>query len=287
MAFTTELLQTPVPKEGGIFYDRRALAQKFGADALRRLCDGIDPCLAEVVVTAAKNRAGHVFNFGTTANPASKAVRSWAPHPELVVLNEVADIELKTCFIGSEMKVPMAEMPEAVIDFLGDENVEYSWSAGIVAEAIRKAYATKEDEKRRREVGLKAQRSEVSWEALWVKSSERVGTFMDAHAMTKAGHNVSSYSSGSIRCRVPPESVGDYIRDGMAAGLLPDLVDVPVGFAAGGRPEWGGDSKSLYTAWLHFSRNIEVLWALDEMPLLSPAQRTAIIQKMKQARAAG
>lgn len=284
VAFTTEILQTPVPAGDFTHHDRRSLTRLFGDNVLESLCESVKPVLVEVVLVNTSGEPGKLFSFGNTIS-ALRTVRSWAPHPEINVLKDVAKLEIRSAYIGEGYKVPMTEMPEAVTDFLSDTNIEYSWSAGIVAEAIRKAYAYREDTKLRRNLGGH-RRSDVSWEGLWCKSAERVATFLDALTLNDAGHAIESYSSGVVRCKPTDEAVADLIHDGFATGLLPDLKNIPDGLSHKSASVWGGDKMTKNTAVMHATKDVDLLWAMDEMPLLSAHDRQAVLKKISLSRKA-
>src|SRR3546814_19529681 len=115
----------------------------------------------------------------------------------------------------------MAELPEAIQDFLSDEMNEYSWSAGIVAEALRRGYGSKLNEKEYRNAAASA-RSDFSNEALWLKSAERVQSYLYALSMTKSDQMVMSYNNGIVKLRVAEYEKEAMIRATMGSGLVPD-----------------------------------------------------------------
>ena len=279
MLMTTSMFQTPVPDGDWTFYNRNELSELFSGDITGGLANLNKPVLAEVTVTSVKGDEGTLFSFGVGGiSKGLKVVRSWAPHPEFVILSQVADIEVRSAYIGEAYKLPMAELPEAVQDFLEDDMNEYSWSAGIVAEALRRGYGSKLNEKEFRNNAASV-RSDFSKESLWLKSAERAQSYLYALSMNKADQIVMSYNNGVVKCRVADHEKEDFVRATMASGLVPDLFDVPE------MPKnkqttmpWSGDKKSGLLATLHLMRAKTMLLKLDGLPLNSQAERQQILK---------
>ena len=280
MLYATEMLQTLTPHGPFEHFDRRKIAAK-NPDKIAFVRDCERPCMVELTVERMAPEIAPVYGFGNTADRDRRSQRSWVAHPEFHVLQRLAEIDVRSVYMGREYGALAASLPENVKEFLADKHNEFSWSAGIVAEAIWRA-ATLSEEKSK--VGVLREgedRADTSWQGAWIKAADKISMFLTAHEITQAGHSVSSYGIGWVQCMVPEESLKDLINDGLSLGLLPSMLDLPdVMFSADVPVHWGWDNRSHGLAHFVASKRQNLLWNLDRVPTLKPDQRGKFISDL-------
>jgi len=273
MLYATEMLQTLVPHGPFEFMSRREIRER-NADRVAFVRDSEQPCMAEITVERMAPEIAPIYGFGNSASKDKRSIRSWVSHPEFIVLQRLAEIDVKSVYIGREYGSLMNDLSDHVKEFLTDKQYDGSWSAGIIAETIWRSATLKEE---RSKVGTLREGedwAETSWQGAWIKAADKVSMFLTALDLAKMDYPVLSYGLGWVRCAVPEESMKDFINDGLSLGLVPNMIDVPDGLYERERPVgWGGDQRSKILAQFTSTKYHNMLWNLDRVPTLPRDQR--------------
>ena len=278
IAYAQEMFHTPIPKGPFEFYPRSDL-RSVARDKLKWTIENENPCIAEVAIKRIDGDIAPIFGFGNAVEKEKRIGRSWVAHPELVVMEHFADIDVRSLWMGAEYDLLGPNLPEPVKDFLGSSYTAISWSAGVVAETLWRACALGEE----KNAASDETRAHTSWQGAWLKGADKTNMFLTAMQLTKKGYSVVSYGLGWVRCGVLEEDVPDLIRDGLTMGLLPQITDIPDGlFPSDAKVPWEGDVNSMAFAQFTLTGNRDLLWGCDTIPLLGRKQRKqAFIELMK------
>lgn len=283
VSYAFEMLTTPVPK-GPYEHLTRAALRALTQDRVSWVRDSGRPCMAEISVQQMEADIAQVYGFGNSTDKDKRLPRSWVAHPEFLAMSSFSEMEVRSAWVGKEYGLINAELPEPVKAFLSDKYTELSWSAGVIAETLWRAAALGEERGRGPKVAPE-DRAHTSWRGLWLKSADKAAMFLSAMKLTEMGHSVVSYGLGWIRCLATEDQVPDLVRDALTVGLVPNLADVPEGLFDAGRPiPWGGDRRSMMLAQFTMTREKNMLWNLDKLPLYDPAQREAMLRRLIEAR---
>lgn len=280
IAYAMTMLTTPVP--GG---DLEFMAcQDMGTTAEQRVSwvrDTDNPCMVELTVRSMQPDAAPVFAFGNTTDRDRRTPRSWVSHPEFLAMNTFSELDVTSAYVGQQYSQLNLKLPEPVRRFLSDIQMEASWSAGVLAETIWRAACLSED-KSRQGNSMGEERAHTSWRGAWIKGADKTAGFLSAMRLADMGYVVSSYGYGWIFCTVTEDQIPDLLRDGLSIGLYPRLNDVPEGLfgASNATVPWGGDKRSRILAQLTATRQKNLLWNLDRLPLVEKSQRDMALKKM-------
>lgn len=279
LAHAMELLQTPVPYPPFEFMGRRELRSKT-KDKVSWVNENTQPCIAEVSVQRIDGDIAPIYGFGNAIEQDKRTPRSWVAHPEFLLLSRFAEMDVKSIYIGGKYDVLAPKLPDPVKDFLASKHVEYSWSAGVLAETIWRAAGLGED-KSKISGGDDEERAQTSWQGGWLKSADKSLLFLDAMKLTELGYSVVSYGIGWVRVISLEDDIPDLIKDGFSLGLMPLLSDTPKGlFNMSQAIPWGGDKRSLMMAQLAACNKNKMLWHLDRLPLMPKDQRDQLLKKL-------
>lgn len=283
LAYAHEMLQIPVPKGPFEFYGRADM-RSVARDKLKWVINNDNPCIAEISINKLDGDIAPVYGFGNATEKDHRISRSWVSHPELVVMSKFSEIEVKSLYMGYEYDLIGPQLPEAVKDFLTDRYSETSWSVGVVAETIWRALALGEDKAK---VIPGEERAHTSWQGAWIKGADKSLMFLSAMQLTEKGYSVVSYGLGWLRIAVAEDNVPDLIKDALTVGLIPHINDV-VQKDSGMDPlfnnqepiPWGGDKASHAFAQMLCVGKRDLLWMLDDTPLLPPKKRKPYVMQV-------
>ncbi len=269
LSYAQEMFHTPVPKGPFEFYGRKEI-RSVARDKLKWVVENENPCISEVAIRKIDGDIAPIFGFGNATEKEKRIARSWVAHPELVVMEHFADIDVRSIWMGSEYDLIGPNLPEPVKEFLGSKFTEISWSAGVVAETLWRACALGEE----KSAMLDDTRAHTSWQGAWLKGADKTNMFLTSMQLTKKGYAVVSYGLGWVRCAVLEEDIPDLIRDGLSLGLLPQMADLPQGlFPSDVKVPWQGDVSSMAFAQFTLTGNRDLLWGCDTIPLLGRKHR--------------
>jgi hypothetical protein len=278
MSYAQEMFHTPIPKGPFEFYGRAEI-RSVARDKLKWVIENENPCIAEVSIKKIDGDIAPIFGFGNAAAKEKRIPRSWVAHPELVVMEHFADIDVRRLWMGSEYDLIGPALPEPVKDFLNSNYTAISWSAGVVAETLWRACSLGEE----KSASQDDVRAHTSWQGAWLKGADKSNMFLTAMQLTKKGYAVVSYGLGWVRCAVLEEDIPDLIMDGLNIGVLPQIADIPSNLFSGEtRVPWQGDVSSMAFAQFTLTGNRDLLWGCDTIPLLKRKERKkAFIELMK------
>ena len=280
-SYANHLLQTPVPRAPFEWVSRGDMLSK-AADKTAYVLNSDRPCVANVALKAIKPEVSEIYVFGSATQKEQRTQREWVAHPEFKHLADMAEVDVRQLWIGREYWVIMPNLPEPVKDFLSDRLAEYSWSVGIVAECLWRASMLGEDKSKAGPIRDGEEKAQTSWQGLWIRSMDKVLMFQHAHQLTQKGHAVTGYGIGWVKCTVPEEDVSQLIADGLQQGLVPVFNDVPEGVFNARNLPWGGDDKTKDLAVLVATRNQNMLWNLDKVPLLPNKAKGPYLASLRQ-----
>lgn len=281
MAHALDMLATPVPKGEFEFRSRSDLRQ-LSPDRVAWIREATRPCMVELSVERMDADVAPIYGFGNATDKDKKVARSWVAHPEFLAMASFSDIEVKSAWVGKTYSQTNLEMAEPVRRFLSERNAETSWCAGIVAETLWRA-ACLGEEKGRNQAPLE-ERPQTSWRGAWIRAADKTAMFMTAMQLTERGYNVASYGLGWVAVRATEDQIADLLPDALTLGLIPKLNDIPVGmFDTKARIPWGGDKQAQILAHLLMTRQKNLLWNLDKLPLYERSQQGEMLKKILEA----
>lgn len=270
-----DMLMTPIPDGEMEFVSARDLSNPESV-----ILTSTKPVLCEVSVSNIEANMASVLAFGNSMDAKKKVMRTWIAHPEALSMSAFSEITVKSIWRGEGYTNLYSSLPDPIIDFLTCKFAPTSWTAGIIAETIWKAcclrstYRAKPGEAQ----------ADTSWRGLWLKSSDKIMTFVSAMEMYRKDWIVGSYGAGGLWLSCPPDQVEELVRSSAASGLIPRLESIP---KTAGDAKWGGDTKSATMATLMLRRNLSMLLEIDKLMLLDQDQRAIsfshILKKTKEA----
>jgi|GEM_PF-4788093 hypothetical protein len=280
MLYATEMLQAIVPR-GPFEHMTRGELRAKSPDRVAWIRDLTEPCMAEISIERMNPEIAPVYGFGNATDRDRKSMRSWVSHPEFIMLARLAEIDVKAAYVGREYASLMLDIPDAVKEFLTDKYNDLSWSAGVIAETLWRATTLPEEKSKVGTLRDGEDRAHTSWQGAWVKAHDKVSMFLVALELAKMGYTVVSYGLGWVRVSVQEEMLRDLINDGLSLGVMPNMIDIAEGMFDDSRPvQWGGDRKSHGLAHYLATRNKDLLWNLDRVPLIHPSKRKDYIANL-------
>lgn len=281
-----EMLQTPVPV-GPFEFVARKNFRKHGTDIVDFLKQTDTPCMIELDVEGIDPEVGPVYGFSNSTNKNAKHSRDWVAHNEFEALSRYANLSIRSFYMGRQYGSLVEQLPDPVQDFLTDRTLDSSWTAGVIAETLWRAATLKESTDRAGKPQDGEDRAGTSWEGAWIRGQDKVSMFMPAYELHKRNYAIASYGIGWVQARVTEEARNDFLNDALSLGLVPAMQDIPEGLF---HPEvpipWGGDARSRTLSSFQATKNIEMLWNMDKLPLIAPGKRKEFITKLiKQAAA--
>ena len=276
ISYAIEMLQTPVPKGPYDLYDRKALRDQAEGDRVAWIKGLTKPVFSEIAVTDIHPDVAPIYGFGNSADQGKRVPRSWVAHPEFALMSNFAKMEVRSCYIGDEMKAMFPDLHPVVSSFLVDRYSDYSWTAGIIAETIWRAVGLPEDKAKVGIVRDGEDHAHTSWQGAWIKSSDKTQMYLAALKLHQLEYSVKSYGLGWIMVAVREEEFDNFLRDALGQGLVPNMCDVPEGmFQTRERVGWGGDPRSAGYAQYTVTGQRDLMYALDQIPILPPSRRQA------------
>ena len=281
ISYAVEMLTTPVPL-GPFEFRSRSDLRNQGPDRVAWVRGTEEPCLVEVTVQQMEQSIAPVYGFGNSTDRDRRIPRSWVTHNEFLVMSSFSEIDVLSAFVGKNYSQMNLKLPDPLRRFLGDPNIETSWTAGIIAESLWRGACLGEEKRPGSAQG--EERAQTSWRGAWIRASDKTSGFMSSMRLTDMGYAVASYGYGWIFCQVTEDQIPDLIRDGLSIGLLPNLKDVPPTlFSNPGPIPWGGDRKSSVLSKLTVTKEKQLLWNLDRLPLYKGEQRSVMLKKILEA----
>ena len=278
LSYAQEMFHTPVPKGPFEHFGRRDLRSLL-KDGNGWVLNNDNPCIAEIALNRIQGDIAPIYGFGNATDKDNRIARSWVSHPELIVMSEFSEINIKSVFMGDHYDLIGPHLPQPVKDFLSSKFSEISWSAGVVAETLWRACTLGEDKTKSKMAGT--DRAHASWQGVWVKGADKTQMFLSAMSLTDKGYSVISYGLGWVRVTIHEDQIPDLIRHGLQLGLLPQLSDLPKGmFRADQKVPWVGDVSSMALAQFTLTSNRDLLWGIDGIPLMSRKDRKKSFQEL-------
>jgi len=269
ISYAQEIFHTPIPRGPFEFYGRSEI-RSVAKDKLKWVCENQNPCIAEVTINSINGDIAPIYGFGNATEKERRIARSWVAHPELIIMSQFANIDIKSLYMGNDYDLIGPNLPEPVKDFLSSKYTEISWSAGVLAETLWRACSLGEEKSK----AMGEERAHTSWQGVWIKGADKTNMFLSAMQLTQSGYSVVSYGLGWVRVAVLEDDIPDLIRNGLALGLLPQISDIPKGMFANDRQvPWQGDVSSMAYAQFTLTGNRDLLWGIDTIPLLGRKQR--------------
>jgi hypothetical protein len=179
------------------------------------------PVLANVKMRRATDSKAEVFAFGI----GSKFPREWVSGPELRVLERLAELQIETAWLGSELVPGVMRLPSVAKDRLDDQLSTLSWSLGVYAENLWLAGTRPpiQSKSKSRSPGSSQQRQPPTFRGVWMRAYDRITLFAQAVKLTELGYRVLGYSIGGIQVSIQDEMIGNLMSDAFGLGLLPNL----------------------------------------------------------------
>jgi hypothetical protein len=281
LLYALEMLQTPAPRGPFEFMSRRDITSE-NKDRNMFVRESTRPCMVEMAVENMNPDIAPVYSFGAAADKNKRISRTWVTHNEFVVLNNIAEVDVKSAWVGREYGSLLQELPDSVREFLFDKFNEFSWSAGIVAETLWRACCLKEGRAKAGKLSDGEDRAGTSWQGAWIKGADKLSMFSSSMDLVKMGYSVSSYGIGWIRASITEEMRADFINDALAAGLIPAMTDIPEGmFDINDDFNWGGDQKSKMMALFQSAKKRDMLLNLDRVPIIPPDKKKPFIAELQ------
>lgn len=256
LSYAIEMLQTPIPVGPFEFMTRKDLK-----DVDLRLEER--PFMAEVAVGKVDPELASVYGFGAS----NQLPHGWVAQNEFSALARIADLEVKSAWVGKGYTSLMEALPAAVRDFLGSSTNSSSWSAGVVAETLWRACCL------RQHIDGAAETEEynaMSWAGAWIKAADKISMFASAIELARLGYSVPSYGLGWLRAAVTKETLEDFVRDGLAHGMVPSMTEIPDDQSSiEDAFVWGGDRNAKGLVRLQTMKQRDLLLNLDRLPLLA------------------
>lgn len=284
LSYARNLLETMSPVGPFSFVDVEEISKKR-SNVASWLCSQSKPFVAEIAVDDGLPDEATIYGFGNSTSK-NKLIRNWVSTPELKELLTVyKKITVRNIWMGEKYQRLSDVLPEPVMKFVRAKISFGSWSAGIVAETIWRALCAPDS--RRRVPG--EQRPDTSWRGAWLIAHDKVASYRAAKYLYDRNHIAPMYGYGWLNCAVPPDVVDDLIRDGLACGVIPPMIDVPDNFMrAGDAYSWGGDPESKPLTDCILQKRQKLAWNTDEVRVLPPGpKRDELKAKIQSGLASG
>ncbi|MCE2580342.1 hypothetical protein LDL36_18010 [Komagataeibacter sp. FNDCR1] len=284
MSHAMEMLTTPVPVGRFELVPARRLG-KIPEERVAAIREMDRPCMVEITVRAMDGDVAPVYGFGNSMDKTQVVRCSWVTHPEFLTMSAFSDLDVKCAYVGESYTQLNLLLPQPMQDLLSSQFAETSWSAGILAETIWRA-ATMMPDTGRGMAG--AEKPGCTWRGAWLKAADKTATFVTALKLTEQGWPAGAYGLGGCWVSGLEEQLRDLVKDGLQAGYMPRMFDIPPDmFPPGRRVGWGGDKRCEMLSHLMMTRDLSMLWNMDRLLLIEPGQRTAHLRKIMEAKKAG
>ncbi len=248
LSYAMEMLQTPVPR-GPFEYRARADLKGNAKARVAQVKAMTEPCMVEVTVNSIQPEVAPIYGFGAAVDKDKRVNRNWVAHPEFSLLTTLAEVDVRSVYVGREYWAMVPDMCEGVSEFLSDKVMELSWSAGVVAECLWRSVPLGEDKSKAGPLRTGEERAMTSWPGVWVRAADKSTMFLLSMRLTELGYAVSSYGLGWVRVSVTDDEVVNLIKDGLTLGLLPSLSEVRTTPSARRRTTTGAATTARAASW--------------------------------------
>jgi hypothetical protein len=267
LSHAVEMFRTEIPVGPFEFMSRRDIQNHegnlFSDDAER-------PFIAEVAVGEIHPGIALVLGYGASASAGRPAPGAWVAQNEFAGLSRIAEVDVRSAWVGRGRARLMDMLPAPVRSFLTEDCSSSSWSLGVVAETLWRSCCLKEHFGGDSELSGSDGCAATSWAGAWIRAADRVSMFSSAMDLVRSGYSVSSYGLGWVRAAITQDLRDDFIRDSLAIGLVPLMAEVPDGmFEIGDEVIWGGDQKSRMMALFQSAKKRDLLLNLDRVPAIA------------------
>lgn len=211
------ILDTAIPYSDGdwVFYSNEEMPIDTN-DKIKFLMNLEKPFIVKISINNFKElnnnnlELNKLLNLGEAIGDGGRPKpRNWVCQPELLYLNEFADLNIEGAFVADEYKKieKNIELP-----YLGELS-DFSYSLGILSECVWIGLATRSINPRNKSKTL------VSPRACWFKAADRFMTLTSAMMLMSAGFNVISYGYGGVTVMVEDNKISQLIEIAPHAGL--------------------------------------------------------------------
>ncbi|MCA3266107.1 MAG: hypothetical protein ING19_08555 [Azospirillum sp.] len=241
---------------------------QFGdhADRLEYLFSLGTPFFANISVRNIHREFSDTIAFGSSLGGRNE-MRSWASSPELEVLREFAEIDVKNAWVSEKVESPT--LPDRVSELLDSPLANSSWSIGVVAENLWRGVVMPRPSRDR------DQGKTYSYRGAWIASLDRANTMTDAIELVKDGFCVTGYGGGQVHTAVLEGSHDELVKTAFRIGLHPTLAhSTPRNGRIVELPEfWGGAEADETCAILTTAGERDPLLAIDRAVFDPPARQ--------------
>ncbi len=284
--YATTMLNMPVPVGPFESVSRRSMREAgSGDDRAQFIRESDKPYMVELSVEKMNGDLAQIYGFSNASDKnKKKTTRDWVAHPEFMTLDVIAELDVRSAYVGAGYKSLYEELDDNIKDFLKDPLNDSLWSAGIIGETLWRSMLLKEASDRIGRAADGNERAGTSWEGAWIRANDKIMMFTHAKQLTEMGYAVGSYGLGWVMCKVPREMKQDFIRDALSLGLVPSMTDFPDGmFTRKMRIPWTDDQNSFFLATLQSQKRKDAIWLLDQLSNIDdPKKRKEAQRKIMQ-----
>ncbi len=192
LAYAQTILSSTVPDDAWTYIDPKSAAGMNPDD----LVNPAVPTLVEAAIEldSLNERQSALIAFGAGGGRRAGAVRRWVSQPELAWLMRFCRVRVTGVLVSATAR-PLAESHRLPARLTADPLLEFSASAGLVAECHWSALATATFNRLTKSF-------DVTSTAVWLRAVDRAACFALAHQVESAGFMVSWYGNGSVGVNV-------------------------------------------------------------------------------------
>lgn len=282
LLYAATMLQLPVPVGPFENMTRSDMRKAGGDDRANFIRESGKPFMVELTVERMDGAIAPLYAFSnSTDKNKKKTTRSWVAHPEFLALNQFAEMDIRSAWVGDSFKNLYEELDSNIHDFFNNSMNDALWTAGVIAETLWRSMLLKESGDKIGRAADGDERAGTSWEGAWIRAQDKVLMFSAANQLTTMGYAVTSYGLGWVMCKVPREIKTDYLRDALSLGFVPAMADIPDGlFPRERRIPWNDDKQSYFLAAYQAAKRHDLIWALDGLSAIDDQKKRAEYQKL-------
>ncbi len=287
LLYAATMLQLPVPVGPFENMDRREMRKAGGDDRAQFVRESDKPFMVELTVERMDQNIAPIYGFSNASDKnKKKTTRSWVAHPEFLALNEFAEMDIRSAWVGDSYKNLYEDLDSNIQDFFNNPINDALWTSGIIAETLWRSMLLKESGDKVGRAADGDERAGTSWEGAWIRAQDKIMMFAAAKVLTDRGYAVTSYGLGWVMCKVPREMKAEYLKDALSLGLVPAMSDIPDGlFPKKSRIPWTDDQKSFFLASYQSAKRADLIWGLDFLSVIDDPKQRAEYQKRIMAEA--
>jgi hypothetical protein len=281
LSYALSLLQTSIP-EAAVTW-----RQKPVADPMEAIRTSLAPIYAEYTVQNALAKPAQLFGLANAGDRDQGTGRFVAAHPELLAVEAFSDLKVHALWSGSNYRKAWDSIPPQITEFLSSKPALFSWSAGVVADAIIHGICSPTH-------GMNKEKN-LSYRAVWLRGADKVTMWSNAMGFHKAGYHPTSYGHGWIKVRRPETATANagLLSVGVRRGLIPDphsfdpavVADVARGTYGPPHPD-GGWGAGVFPARLCLFNQYHFASEFDDLPLKTPEGRRKAEDALREVLAA-